>query len=214
MKKENLYITLINIFIGMGVSFLLKGSILAVVLIVIAIGTIIFIERKWINESIFRRKKRYAVVGYSSLAALMLVFIFLITSPSRDTSHIIKLVNGFLQNVTSGDYRGAYEKLSEESKKAYALNDFVNDHVENRINVQNFRIDEVVFNEYDKRKAVVVVSSPFTLYGRETLNLEMIKEEEGWRIVFSRTIFHPNAPGQGKSKKSGDSITNFFKKLI
>jgi len=198
----------------MGVAFLLKGSILAVVLIVIAIGTIIFIERKWIYGNIFRQKKRYAVVGYSSLAALMLVFLFLITSPSRDTSHIIKLVNGFLHNVTSGDYQGAYEKLSEVSKKAYTLKDFVHDHVENRIEVQNFRIDEVIFNEYDKRKAVVVVSSPFTLYGRETLNLEMIKQEGGWRIVFSRTIFHPNAPGQGKSNQKGGYITNLFKKIF
>ncbi|MCX5806759.1 MAG: hypothetical protein NT010_11980 [Proteobacteria bacterium] len=214
MKKENLYITLINIFIGMGVSFLLKGSILAVVLIVIAIGTIIFIERKWIYENIFRSKKRYAVMGYSFLAALMLTFLFLITTPSRDTSHIIKLVNGFLEDVTAGDYRGAYEQLSKVSKKAYTLNDFANDHVENRIKVQNFRIDEVIFNKYDKKKAVTVVSSPFTLYDRETLNLEMIKEEEGWRIVFSRTIFHPNAYSQGKSKKKGGLITNFFEKLF
>ena len=198
----------------MGVAFLLKGSILAVVLIVIAIGTIIFIERKWIHENVFRGKKRYAVAGYSFLAALMLVFLFLITSPSRDTSHIIKLVNGFLQDVTSGNYRGAYEQLSEVSKKAYTLNDFVNDHVQNRIKVQNFRIDDVIFNEYDKRKAVAVVSSPFMLYGRETLNLEMIKEEKGWRVVFSRTLFHPHAPGQGNSKKKGGSITNFFKKLF
>ena len=196
----------------MGISFLLKGSILAVVLIVIAIGTIIFMERKWIYENVFRRKKRYAAVGYSFLAALMMVFLSLITLPSRDTSHIIKLVNGFLEDVTAGDYRGAYEQLSEVSKKAYTLNNFANDHVENSIKVQNFRIDEVIFNKYDKRKAVAVVSSPFTLYDRETLNLEMIKEEEGWRIVFSSTIFHPN--GQGKSKKKGDLITNFFKKLF
>ena len=198
----------------MGVSFLLKGSILAVVLIIIAIGTIIFIERKWIYENVFRRKRLYAVTGYSLLATFMLVFLFLITSPSRDTSHIIKLVNGFLQNVTSGDYRDAYKQLSDVSKKAYTLNDFVNDHVENRIKVQNFRIDEVIFNEYDKRKAVVVVASPFMLYGRETLNMEMIKEEEGWRIVFSRTIFRPNASGQVKSKEKGGYITNFFKKLF
>lgn len=214
VKKENLYITLINIFIGLGVTFLLKGSILAVILIVIAIGTVIFIERKWIYENVFRKKKLHAVAGYSLLATLILVFLFLITSTSRDTSHIVKLVNGFLQNVTSGDYRSAYEQLSEVSKKAYTLNDFVNDHVENRIKVQNFRIDDVIFNEYDKRKAVAVVSSPFMLYGRETLNLEMIKEEEGWRIVFSRTIFHPNALGQRKSKKEGGYITNFFNKLF
>ena len=198
----------------MGVSFLLKGSILAVVLIIIAIGTIIFIERKWIYENVFRRKRLYAVTGYSFLATFMLVFLFLITSPSRDTSHIVKLVNGFLQNVTSGDYRDAYKQLSDVSKKAYTLNDFANDHVEKRIKVQNFRIDEVIFNEYDKRKAVVVVASPFMLYSRETLNMEMIKEEEGWRIVFSRTIFRPKASGQVKSKEKGSYITNFFKKLF
>ena len=214
MKKENLYITLINIFIGMGVSFLLKGSILAVVLIVIMIGTIIFIERKWIYENIFRRKKQYAVTGYSFLAALMLAFLFLITSPSRDVSHIVKVVNGFFQDVTAGDYRGAYEQLSEVSKKAYTLNDFANDHMENRIKIQNFRIDEVIFNRYDKREAVAVVSSPFTLYGRETLNLQMTKEEKGWRIVFSGTIFYPNALGQTKSKKKGGFVTNVFRKLF
>jgi hypothetical protein len=214
MKKESLYITLINIFIGMGISFLLRGSILAVVLIVIGIGTIVFIERKWIYENVFRGRKRYAVAGYSFLAALMLVFLFLITLPSRDTSYIIKLVNEFMQDVTAGDYHGAYEQLSEVSKEAYASKDFVNDHVENRIKIQNFRIDEVIFNKYDKTKAVAVVSSPFTLYGRETLNLEMIKEEEGWRIVFSRTLFRPNTPGQGKSKKKGGLITNLFKKFF
>ena len=198
----------------MGVASLLQGSVLAYALIVILIGTIIFIERKWIFENVFRWKKWYAVAGYSVLAAVMLIFLFFITAPSRDTTLIVKRVNGFLQDVTAGNYRGAYEQLSEVSKKAYTLNDFVNDHVENRIKVQNFRIDEVIFNEYDKRKAVVVVASPFMLYGRETLNMEMIKEEEGWRIVFSRTIFHPNAFGQVKSKKKGGYIANFFKKLF
>jgi 4-amino-4-deoxy-L-arabinose transferase-like glycosyltransferase len=213
-KKENLYIALINVFIGTGISFLLKGSVLAVALTVIVIGTMIFIERKWIYENVFRRKKPYAVAGYFILAALMLVFLFLITSPSRDISHIIKLVNGFLQDVTAGNYRGAYEQLSDESKKSYTLNDFTKDHVENRVKIQNYRIDQVIFNEYDKRKAVAVVSSPFTLYGRETLNLESIKEKEGWRIVFSRTIFHPSALGQGNSKKKAGFITNFFNKLF
>lgn len=214
MNKENLYITLINVFIGMSVTFLFKGSILAVVLIVIVIGTIIFIERNWIYKNVFRSKKRYAAVGYSFLAVLVLFFLFMISSQSRDTSQIIKLVNGFMQNVTSSDYRGAYAQLSEVSKKEYTLNDFVHDHLKNRIKVKNFRIDEVIFNEYDKKQAVAVVSSPFTLYGRETLNMEIIREEDGWRIVFSRAIFHPNALGPEKNKQRGGSITNFFKKLF
>jgi len=214
LNKENLYITLINVFIGMSVTFLFKGSILAVVLIVIVIGTIIFIERNWIYKNVFRSKKRYAAVGYSFLAVLVLFFLFMISSQSRDTSQIIKLVNGFMQNVTSSDYRGAYAQLSEVSKKEYTLNDFVHDHLKNRIKVKNFRIDEVIFNEYDKKQAVAVVSSPFTLYGRETLNMEIIREEDGWRIVFSRAIFHPNALGPEKNKQRGGSITNFFKKLF
>ena len=214
LNKENLYITLINIFIGMSVAFLFKGSVLAVVLIVIVIGTIIFVERNWIYENVFRSKRRYAVVGYSLLAALVLFFLFMITSHSRDTSQIIKLVNGFMQNVTSSDYQDAYAQLSEISKKEYALNDFVHDHQENRIKIKNFRIDDVIFNEYDKRQAVAVVSSPFMLYGRETLNMEIIRDKEGWRIVFSRAIFHPNPLSQEKNKPKGGYITNFFKKLF
>jgi hypothetical protein len=58
----------------MSVSFLLKGSILAVILIVIVIGTIIFIERKWIYKNVFRSKKRHAVVGYSFLGRLGAIF--------------------------------------------------------------------------------------------------------------------------------------------
>ncbi|MDO8721758.1 MAG: hypothetical protein Q7J31_05965 [Syntrophales bacterium] len=214
MKKENIYVALINTLLGMGVASLLQGSVLAYALIVILIGTIIFIERKWIFENVFRWKKWYAVAGYSVLAAVMLVFLFFITAPSRDTTLIVKRVNGFLQNVTAGNYRDAYEQLSEVSKKAYALDDFADDHKEKRIKFQNFIIHEVAFNKYDKRQAVAMVSSPFMLYGRETLNLEMIKEGGEWRIDFSRTIVNPDAPGRGKSRKKAGSITNFLNKLF
>lgn len=214
LKKENLYVALVNTLLGMGVTSLLKGSVLAYTLIVILIGTLIFIERKWIYEKVFRFKKWYAAAGYSVLAAVMLVFLFLITAPNRDTSLIVKRVNGFLQNVTAGDYRSAYEQLSEVSKKTYALNDFANDHKENRIKFQNFIIHDVTFNKYDKKQAVAMVSSPFMLYGRETLNLEMIKEGGEWRIDFSRTIIHPNAPDRGKSKKKEGLIPNFLNKLF
>jgi hypothetical protein len=213
LKKENLYVALINTLIGMGVTSLLHGSVLAYALIIILVGTIIFIERKWIYEKVFRSKKWYAVAGYSVLAAVMLIFLFVITASSRDTSLIVKRVNGFLQNVTAGDYGSAYKQLSEVSRRSYALKDFANDHKENRIKFQNFIIHEVIFNKYDERQAEVIVSSPFLLYGRETLNLEMIREQGEWRIVFSRTIVDPNAPGRGKSKKEG-LITNFFNKLF
>lgn len=215
LKKENIYVALINTLIGLGVTSLLRGSILAYALILILIGTIIFIERKWIYENVFRFKKLYAAAGYSVLAIVMLVFLFFITEPNRDTYLIVKRVNGFLQNITAGDYQGAYEQLSEVSKKAYALNDFANDHKENHIKFQNCIIHEVIFNKYDKSQAVATVSSPFMLYGRETLNLEMIKEEGVWRIVFSRAIVHTNTTVRGKSRKrEAGLITNFLNKLF
>jgi hypothetical protein len=198
----------------MGVTSLLHGSVLAYALIIILIGTIIFIERKWIYENIFRFNKRYAVAGYSALAVVMLIFLFFITASTRDTSLIVKRVNGFLQNVTAGDYQGAYEQLSEVSKKAYPLNDFANDHKENRIKFQNFIINEVIFNKYDNAQAEVTVSSPFMLYGRETLNLEMIKEGGEWRIIFTRAIVTHNTSGRGKNNKKDGLITNFFNKLF
>ena len=198
----------------MGLTSLLKGSVLAYALIIILIGTIIFIERKWIYENVFRKNKWYAVAGYSVLAAVMLIFLFFITASSRDTSLIVKRVNSFLQNVTAGDYRNAYEQLSEVSKKGYTLNDFANDHKGNSIKFQNFKINEVIFNKYDEMQAEAIVSSPFLLYGRETLNLEMVKERGEWRIVFSRTIVNSNAPGRGKSNKREGLITNFFNKLF
>lgn len=214
MKKENLYIALINTLIGMGVTSLLKGSVLAYALIVILITTIMFIERKWIYEKIFKLKKSYAVAGYSILATTMLIILFFITASSRDTSVIVKRVNVFLQTVTAGDYRSAYEQLSEVSKKAYSLQDFINDHKKKNIKFENFIINEVIFNQYNNSQAVVKIASPFMLYGRETLNLEMVKERGEWRMVFSRNIVQPNPPGQGTSKTRGGFITNFLNKLF
>lgn len=198
----------------MGVTSLLKGSILAYALIVILIVTIIFIERAWIFENVFRGNKRYAAGGYFLLATIMLVVLFFITAPNRDTSTIVKRINVFLQNVTAGEYQGAYEQLSEASKKTYTLKDFASDHKEKQIKFQNFIIHEVIFNKYDNSQAIATLSSPFLLYGRENLNLEMIKEAGEWRIVFSRTIVHRNISGQGGSKRQGGLITNFLNKLF
>jgi hypothetical protein len=200
--------------LGMGVVSLLKGSILAYTLAVILVGTIIFIERNWLYENIFRRKKWYAIAGYSALVSLILVFLFFITAPTRNTSLIVKGVNGFLHDITVADYRGAYEKLSEVSKKTYSEEDFVNDHKKNRVKFQNFIIHEVLFNKYDRHQAVAMVSSPFLLYGRETLNLDMIMEGGEWRIDFSRSIVNPNAASTIKPKRNSGIITNFFRKLF
>ena len=187
---------------------------LAFILSFLVIGTIIFIERKWLDEKIFRKKKWYAIAAYSALAITFLVGLFFITKPSRETSLIITSINVFLNDIKAGDYRGSYEQLSNASKKTYSLNDFANDHSNNRVQIQDFTIDRVIFNKYDAKKAVAVVSSPFLLYGHETLNLEMIKEDQTWRVVFSRKIAVDKASASSKSRRRDGVITNFLKKLF
>jgi hypothetical protein len=68
----------------------------------------------------------------------------------------------------------------------------------------------VIFNKYDKSKVVAVVSSPFSLYGQNTIQLEMIKEENGWRLVFSKEIFEKASP---RKKKDG-ILTGLIRKIF
>jgi predicted PurR-regulated permease PerM len=213
MSRQNLYLTLINTLIGIGMSLLLKGNILVFVLAFIIVGTILFIERKWLNEKIFRNKKSWAVAGYATVAVFMIVSLVFITKPSRETSAIVKTVHGFLDQVKIGDYKNAYAKLAMVSQQTYFINDFINDHNNNHIKIQDYRIDEVAFNKFDDHKAVAIVSSPFLIYGQETLPIEMAKEEDGWRIVFSKAIVQ-NRPISSKKKSSGGAISGFFKKLF
>ena len=212
MNKQNLYITLVNTVLGIGFSLLLKGNILVFVLAFIVVGTILFIERKWLNEKIFRNKKSWAVAGYATIAALMIVSLIVITKPSRETSAIVKTVHGFLDQVKMGDYKNAYEELALISHKTYTLNDFISDHTNNHIKIQDYRIDEVAFNKFDDHKAVAIVSSPFLIYGQDTLPIEMSKEENGWRIVFSKAIVQNRTVTP--KKKSNGAISGFFKKLF
>ena len=215
MNKQSIYITLINTFIGMGASLLLKdNTLLAFILSFLVIGTIIFIERKWINERIFRERKWYAIAAYSALAVTFIAGLLFITKPSRETSLILTSVHVFLNDIKVREYRGAYEQLSSASKKSYPLNDFIKDHSNNGLKIRDFTIDQVIFNKYDDKKAIAVISSPFLLYGHETLNLEMIKEDSEWHVVFSRKTVVGKASVSSKSRKKDGVITNFFKKLI
>ena len=178
MNKGSIYITLTNTFIGISASLLLNSSaIIAFVISFLTIGTIFFIERKWINEKIFRRKKWCAIAAYSFLAVLFIVGLFFLTKPNREMSLILKSVHVYLNDVKAGDYRGAYGQLSSDSKKIYPLDYFINYHSNNNIKIEDFTIDQVMFNQYDNKKAEVVVTSPFLLYGREKLDLGMIKED-------------------------------------
>jgi len=199
----------------MGASLLLKDNVLlALILSFLVIGTIIFIERKWLDERIFRKKKWYAIAAYSALAVTFIIGLSFVSKPSRDTSRIITSITVFLNDLKTGDYKGAYEQLSSASKKAYPLNDFTSDHSNHRISIQDFTIEQVIFNKYDGKKAVAVLASPFLLYGHETLQLEMIKEDPGWRVVFSRKIATGEASASSTSRKRDGVIPNLFKKLF
>jgi hypothetical protein len=210
VNKQNLYVTLVNAFIGLLASFLLKANTFICVIAVIVVVTIVFIERKWLYEKIFRNNKWYAAAGYSVLAVVMITGSIFLTQPERDTSQIIKTVNFFLNEIKSGEYDRAWDKLSGISKSYYPLEDFVRDHSNHRININDFRIDEVIINKYDGNKAVAMVSSPISLYGQKTLQLEMIKEENGWRIVFSKEMFKKASPGKRKDGIISGLIRKIF----
>lgn len=199
----------------MGASFLLKDNVLLVLILsFLVIGTIIFIERKWLDEKIFRKNKWYAIAVYSAMAVILIIGLLFVTKPGRETSHIITSITVFLNDIKKEDYKGAYEQLSNASKKTYPLNDFTRDHANNRNSIQDFTIEQVIFNKYDDKKTVAVLSSPFLLYGQETLHLEMIKEDHGWRVVFSKKIATGKDSASSKSRKSDGVITNLFKKLF
>lgn len=210
MNKQNIYVTLVNAFVAVLASFLLKANTFICVIAVIVVVTIVFIERKWLYEKIFRNNKWYAAVGYGGLAVVMITGSIFLTQPARDTSQIIKTVNVFLNEINTGEYDKAWDKLSSISKSAYPLEDFVRNHSNHRVKINDFRIDEVTFNKYDGSKAVAVVSSPISLYGEKTLQLEMIKEKNGWRIVFSKEMFNKASPGE---KKDG-IISGLIRKIF
>jgi hypothetical protein len=217
LNKGSIYITLTNTFIGISASFLLHSStVIAFVVSFLTIGTILFIERKWVNEKIFRQKKWCAIAAYSFLAVLLIVGLFFLTKPNREMSLVLKNVHIYLNDIKAGDYRGAYEQLSSTSKESYPLDYFIKYHSSNNIKIQDFTIDQAMFNQYDNKKAEVVVKSPFLLYGREKLDLEMIKEGKKWCVVINRMVIPDKtsvATKIGNSKKSG-VITSFFKKLF
>ena len=217
MNKQNLYVSLVNTLIGLSFSLLLKGNVLICVLAFIVLSTILFIERQWLYETIFRRKIWVAVASYSALGVIMLITLIIFTQSSRDTSVIVKNVNSYFTNIKAGDYKAAYEQLSNVSKESYPLNAFVAAHSGNRMKLQDFRVDDVIFNRYDHKKAVVTVSSPFLIYGQDTLPMEVLKEDKGWRIVLSKSIVEnsvPNRESASKESKKGGAVSGFFKKIF
>jgi hypothetical protein len=212
LNKQGFYITMTNSFIGIGASLLLKdNALVAWIICALVIGTVIFIERAWLNEHLFRNQRSFALAAYSVLTVMFLAGLFLVTKPMRKTSAIIATTSAFMNGVKSGDYKGAYANLSHASQQSYPLADFIRDHSNDRIKIQDFTIDQVTFNKFDNKKSLAMVSSPFRIYDHETLNLELIKEEGEWRIVFSRNIV---VNVKSKTKKNGGAITNFLNSVF
>lgn len=225
MNKQNLYVAFFNSLLGVAVSLLLKGNLLIYALTFLIVLTILYIERNWIYEKIFRKKKWQAVLGYIAILGALVGFLVLVTEPSRDTTLIVNATHKFLDHLKPGQYEQAYQALTSTSQHNYPEENFLNDHEDLRIKVQDFRIDEIVFNEFDKKRALVKVSSSFSIYGQNSTALEVIKENGIWKISFSPTMIDRNTPLNGKNMElapatetQGQSkpgwIRRFFRKVF
>ncbi len=216
MNKQGIYITLVNAFIGIVASVLLKdNAVVAFIIITLIIGTVLFIERAWVNAFLFGNRRQYALAAYAMLGLVFLSGLYLVTQPMRKTAAIVASTTAYLDGIKAPDYKSAYASLSAESRESYPLTDFIGDHANGRVRIQDFTIDQVTFNKFDHKKAVATVSSPFGIYGHETLNLELIKEDGAWHVVFSRNMVAAgNPPLSGKGRKSGGAITNLLHSLF
>jgi len=199
MDKQNLYVALLNAAMGVAISLLLNGSLLIYALAFIALITILLIERRWIYEKVFRRKLWLSVIGYGGVCVAMVGVLCLVNRSNRDKAAILQTTHDFIGHLKPGEYDQAYALLSEISKKTYSKESFLKDNQRVSTKVEDFRIDGVEFNEFDKKKAVVKVSSPFTIYGQSSMAFEFVKEDIGWRLVFTPSIV------QGKELQANQS---------
>ncbi len=202
MSKGSLYAAFLNALLGVLLSLLLQGNLLIYVITFIVFLTILIIERRWIYEKIFQRKPWRAMAGYGVLAVAVAGFFVFVTRSNRDTLLIVQTTQAFVQHLKPGEYAKSYEVLSTISKKTYPKDNFIKDHQRSAVTVQDFRIDEIKFNEFDKRKAVVRLSSPFSIYGQSSLAFELIKEAEQWKLVFSPTLLAQKASKPASSAPS------------
>jgi hypothetical protein len=207
---------MVNSLIGIVASLLLKdNAVVAWVIGTLVIGTVIFIERAWLNEQLFRNSRKFAWTAYTVLGVLLLVGLFFVTEPGRRTTAVITSTSSFLNGIKSGAYKDSYAQLSQASQQEYPLAEFIEDHANGRVKIQDFTINQVTFNRFDTKKALAVVSSPFMLYGHETLHLELIKESAAWKIVLSRkTVAVGKTEAPLKTKKKNGVITNIFNTLF
>lgn len=232
MDKNSIYVSLFNSLIGIALTVLVKGAVMIGGIICIAILTILWIERKWIYENIFKRRISHTITGYAAIVLLMAGVLTLLSQTDRDTSLIVKNVQTYLSFLNHDKYKQAYPFLSELSKKNYSADKFVDDHEKAKVVAQDFRINKVVLNEFDDSKALVEVSSPFNIYGQASLNLEMVKEKDEWHVVLNPQSLFAKAPlptvspassqasnrspsgSRDKDKKESGKVGKFFKGLF
>ena len=226
MDKQNLYLALINAVFGVGISMLLNGNLLIYGLAFVVILTILLIERRRIYENIFRRKLGWTLAGYATVVVAMIGVMSFVNRSNWDKASIIKTTQDFVEHLKPGEYDKAYEMLSAISKKSYPLDAFVKDNQKASIKVEDFRIDRVEFNEFDKRKAVVKVSSPFMIYGQSSMTFDSVKEDSGWKLVFTPSIVNQKGmqanqsggvaprPTTRRRSSGGGSIGGAFRSLF
>lgn len=217
MNKQALYLTIINTLFGLGITLFLKdNAVVAWLIISMIVVTIIFIERSWLNEHLFRNRLIVKYGSYTALGAAFLIGLYVTTEPMRKTSAIVASTTAYLTSVKSGDYPSAYAQLSHTSRQEYPLPDFTADHGNGVSKLHDFTIEQVTFNKFDPNKASAVISSPFKIYGQETLTLELVREYSEWRIALSRKKVATDKPvlPPPKVKKKGGVISNFFNALF
>ncbi len=149
----------------------------------------------------------------------------LINRANRDKSAIIQTTHDFIGHIKPGEYEKAYDLLSDTSKKSYPKDAFLKDNQKAAAKVEDFRIDGVEFNEFDKKKALVKVSSPFMIYGQTSMAFECVKQDDGWRLVFTPSIVQTKgmqasqspssgAPRSTSRRRSSGGIGSVFKSLF
>lgn len=188
MDKKTLYIALFNAFLGVMVSLLLKGNLLIYALVWLGLMTLVVMERKWIFQNIFRQNIWAARVGYCFLFAGMVLSFLLLTDSNLEVKGAVKTLKAFFNQIKQGKYESAYLLLSKDSQNEYPLTAFVTDHAS--IKIKHFRIDEAKLNEFNENKITLKVSSPFLIYGEKSQEIELVKEDEDWKIVLSQHIVH------------------------
>jgi hypothetical protein len=218
--------------IGVSASLLFKDNYaLVMAAIGLVIGTILYIERKWIFSNIFRQKLGAAIAATVLVLGLFAAGFVQITAPQRKTKAAIRTVTTFLGELKAGRQTTAYNLLSKSSRDSYLHKDFIADQSGGLLKIKDFTIEQVNLNKYDANKARVIISSPFQIFGHANMDMDLVRENSEWRIVLTRKdiVPEPVAPPaekqtasvkpaslrkSAKQKKKDGAVTSFFKSIF